>query len=345
MLLTKINILLFLNVSLFQILIDLGSPAVALAQTNFKNLHSLEFVPLPLRPHYSRAREPNQITVAPDDMAGFKGAPNLDMVEELQTKEKKTIWRVHYGSDSLGRRLTKPIPKKANKFVVNLGCSFTWGEGVENEQTLSSYLQAALPRFKIYNYGVVGASPAVALGLLKSKQMRSQIEEPKGIFIFYFYPFQIARDNGAYPSGKWMAEAPHFYKSADGTLLREASLAEKFSARFKLFPFWDTWGKHFSGIARFLEPDLDAQWRYSCSLLKEIEAEVGRQFSGSHFLIVFSGEERHRCLDHFQGRLLELGPEFRVRSMFYQDGHPKAAYNQILSLKLLADPISTLLLN
>jgi len=78
-----------------------------------------------------------------------------------------TVYDVYYSSDEYGRRWSKEsIPdstgKKNNlvkKHAIFLGCSFTFGDGLNDSSTFPDIFEYFHPAFKSYNYGVTGYAP------------------------------------------------------------------------------------------------------------------------------------------------------------------------------------------
>jgi hypothetical protein len=120
---------------------------------------------------------------------------------------------VIYEIDSSQRRFTPADnAKHRQNFLLYFGCSFTFGEGVEQNETLP-YFTALLARdFSVYNYGVNGGSPSDALGLVTRRPFGSDVSEGRGIAIFAFIPEHLSRMLGGSDVG-WAEE--HLYYELD----------------------------------------------------------------------------------------------------------------------------------
>ena len=94
--------------------------------------------------------------------------PDLDdtfIIRGLLTGREKV--RARYRTDSFGRRLTgtKREPNR-KKNIIFLGCSFTYGFGVNDEATFPYRLREKTD-LNVYNYGISGSSPSLTLKILR----------------------------------------------------------------------------------------------------------------------------------------------------------------------------------
>lgn len=93
------------------------------------------------------------------------GAPHIAWHSELKFNEK--LYDVHYFlDDNAHRRL--PVAPDAQNDLILFGCSFTFGHGLEEEQTWAWKLAKLLgPKWQLVNYGGNGYSPNHMLCLLE----------------------------------------------------------------------------------------------------------------------------------------------------------------------------------
>ncbi len=111
---------------------------------------------------------------------------------QKKAPDGKIIINHTYEIDEYKRRVTLPVVKKAENYLAYLGCSFAFGYGVKDDETLSSQTQKNLNNIRVYNYGVSGAGPIDALFRLKSIEP-SELTEKKGVFIYFFFREQVNR--------------------------------------------------------------------------------------------------------------------------------------------------------
>jgi len=95
-------------------------------------------------------------TYDPNYGLGIK--PNGMMRAKLDYKDHK-VFDVVYNTDQFGRRITPSVNydvENFKKFAIFLGCSFVWGVGVENNQTIPFEYSKIHPEYHVYNYGIPG---------------------------------------------------------------------------------------------------------------------------------------------------------------------------------------------
>ncbi|MEK7794954.1 MAG: hypothetical protein AAB353_10505 [Candidatus Hydrogenedentota bacterium] len=82
------------------------------------------------------------------DQLGYKPLPNADR-RAWRTFDGQTVFDVRYRTDAYGRRIT-PSPDGADRFLVFFGCSFVFGEGIAEDETLPAQTARLLPRVRAY---------------------------------------------------------------------------------------------------------------------------------------------------------------------------------------------------
>src|SRR5690606_24068826 len=126
----------------------------------------------------------------------FKLAPNVDDVFILRGAESaRTKYQVRYTTNRHGRRVTFSEDRAdAGLNILLLGCSITFGEGVNNEDAFPSKLGALLKE-RTYNLGVMGSSPSVALHtmLKKKEDFLASIAPGETIVIYNFIDDHLMR--------------------------------------------------------------------------------------------------------------------------------------------------------
>ena len=94
----------------------------------------------------------------PDPQLGYAPVANAK-VHSHMVRDGAEVYNVTYTLNDKGWRITPEAPE-ADTAILLFGCSFTFGEGLEDEQTLAWKLGEMLgPRYKVYNYGFSGYGP------------------------------------------------------------------------------------------------------------------------------------------------------------------------------------------
>ncbi|MES2528064.1 MAG: hypothetical protein V4598_13300 [Bdellovibrionota bacterium] len=239
--------------------------------------------PRPLSKDSKLMMEPNDFTktLSGRPLVPLKNGliPNLD--ETIVVKGKfsgKVKASSHVTTDSIGRRLTgNTSGSEKKKNIVFLGCSFTYGFGVNNEDTYP-YKVREKTGLNVYNYGISGTSPSLTLKILrylKGDYLKDMSKEDTTV-IYTLIPDHINRMIGTVLQFRHM---PGSFETAPYIFLKDNELEI-------LNSFADdrTYGKHilkflsrihlmkvfWVDIPRIGQEEIDLMAR----ILQEIEKEV-----------------------------------------------------------------------
>lgn len=125
--------------------------------------------------------------------------PNIHqrLVKTL-SRTGKVIYDVLLETDSVGRRLTPTNPQhKPDRHLIFYGCSYTFGEGVEPNQTLPFYAADATKKYRAYNLGMHGGSILEAWAYTNTLDRLRDIPEKKGAAVYVFFDDHLMRYKGA----------------------------------------------------------------------------------------------------------------------------------------------------
>ncbi|WP_373513300.1 hypothetical protein [Persicitalea sp.] len=135
------------------------------------------------------------------DTLGVAAKPNwhIDWVPEYKATRYDTVT---ISTDSLGRRRT-PLTDSLfrNRYAIFLGCSYTYGDGVSDNQTLPYYFQANSSSYRAYNYGFLAYSPLHALARLQQQDLERQIPQKDGFAVFTLIDDHLDR---VIPATRWI---------------------------------------------------------------------------------------------------------------------------------------------
>jgi hypothetical protein len=156
-----------------------------------------------------------------DDVVGPKGAPNV-RVRSIKKVDGNVIYDATYTTDEFGRRATYASPPAGReKFLAFFGCSYTFGEGLPDDETLPWKVAAMAPKYRVYNYGCSGYGPQQVLAKLDSGEFRREVTEPSGTLVYVFIPNHVRRAIGSMPvATKWGRTFPNYVFDADHNLVR-----------------------------------------------------------------------------------------------------------------------------
>ncbi|MEL6255440.1 MAG: hypothetical protein AAFR87_25765, partial [Bacteroidota bacterium] len=108
---------------------------------------------------------------------------------EVQINQAKP-YQVRHGSDSLRITHPSPLPDSLPEIFL-LGCSYTYGMGVNDEDSFPYLLQEAFPTYRVKNFGVPGFGSVQSYLQLKAELKKGN--RPK-IVILNLVEFHLAFD-------------------------------------------------------------------------------------------------------------------------------------------------------
>ena len=140
-------------------------------------------------------------------------------------EDNQVIYDVTYTIDEHKRRST-PIQdiSKTDKFAVFFGGSFTFGEGVEDNQTLPYYFGVFSQHYHPYNYGFHGHGPAEMLAKLETGDLPKEVSEKRGVLIYSFIDNHVHRTIGSmYFVTDWGWHKPYYHLTSNDEIVRKGS--------------------------------------------------------------------------------------------------------------------------
>jgi len=131
--------------------------------------------------------------VLPDAELGGVPAPDFRQ-EASETIGNNYVFKdVVYTTDHKGRR-SCPEVKQAKKHALFFGCSFTWGHGMRDDQTMPYCFQdMAGGEYQSYNYGFIGWGAAEMHHFLRDGAALDDVRQKEGIAVYDFIGDHISR--------------------------------------------------------------------------------------------------------------------------------------------------------
>ena len=278
-----------------------------------------------------------------------KARPSGDYpVAEVRTKTGEKIYEVVYHVDSHGRRIT-PVPEHSGrtKHLIFFGCSFMYGEGLQENETLPAQLAARLLDYTPYNYGFHGHSPAEMLTKIRSGTLPPEVPEREGDLIYLFMDAHISRAIGSLQIvTSWGKNRPYYRLGPHDEVIRQGDFS---TGRPVLQWFYELLAK--SRLVRALRIDLppvttERHLRLVARLIEESFTAYHHQFPNSRaYLVIYPGTRYGTTLGKtlaakgitvldYSGLFPDQKPEYILAP---EDRHPNARAWQVLSERLATD--------
>ena len=257
------------------------------------------------------------------------------------------IYDVEYAIDDRQRRITPVSAGQArSRFLLFFGGSCTFGEGLEQAETLPSLVAKRAPSHMPYNYGFHGYGPQQLLARLESESIADDVEEDDGILVYLFIDSHVNRAIGSLViyTG-WAHAAPYYEIDASGQPARRGNLT---TGRPVTSLFYSLVGR--SQVLRYFNVEMplvitDSHVEHTAQIFARSAALFREQFRSRRFVVVmFPGSS-------LAGRLGAALDRQGVESLDYsqlldysqakyhlpEDWHPTAEANEVIAEQLAAD--------
>jgi hypothetical protein len=257
------------------------------------------------------------------------------------------VYDVHYSIDALGRRIT-PATGTAPRstFLLFAGCSVTFGEGVEDSETLPNFAAELAPEVRVYNYGFHGYGPQQLLVRLETQDLRAQVAEAAGTLVYLFIDAHVNRAIGSMVvyTG-WADTAPYYSSGPEGALVRHGTLT---TGRPLTSIVYSVLGR--SEVLKHWHRDVplvitDGHIYLTASILASSAQRFREQFPGGRFVVAIFPGSTHaprlkRALDRHGVEFLDYSALFDHADPAYaivNDWHPTPRAHRRLAEQLVTD--------
>jgi hypothetical protein len=160
-----------------------------------------------------------------DPDLGYRHKPSVK-VEVRKKHGGGVLYDVSYTTDKYSRRIT--VPKNdGEKALIFMGCSYTFGSGVNDDQTLPSQVAALMPEYQVVNYGQDGIGAQHICELLRTKAIHTQGIAKKAAVIYAFLHVHIRRAIGVEPITRAFGKNFPWYLLEDGKLVRKGRFSDR----------------------------------------------------------------------------------------------------------------------
>jgi hypothetical protein len=287
-----------------------------------------------------------------DDLLGIALKPDSRVTCTKKRADGKVIFKATYSTDARGRRAT-PVESAAtrNRYLLFFGCSFIFGEGLNDDETLPYYVGRLAACYRPYNYGVIGYGPQQMLAMLEEGGLRKQIPQRKGALIYSYMGEPVAghidRAIGSLHIFGWASRFPHYFIGPDGELTRDGNFRTGRPIRSLTYR-----ALRKSAIVRTL--GLNHPFRINeghveltARIIEESRRIYQEDFLSDDFYVVILPGAVKRTSDMLIAKLKESGVrvlDYRDRSEFSapeyriaEDEHPSKRWNQRMAALIVKD--------
>ena len=168
----------------------------------------------------------------PDDVLGTVPARQAQG-HSVGYEHGKVVYDVTYTINADGLRIAPPlIVANPASSILFFGCSFTFGEGLSDEQTMpyQTGLQSG-GQYPIYDFSLHGYAPNQMLAAIESGKVRQVVHTRPRYIIYSALPDHIARVAGKVPYGK---HSPRYLLRSDGSVQLDGHFDDEAKSRSRL---------------------------------------------------------------------------------------------------------------
>lgn len=289
-----------------------------------------------------------EYSFADDPVLGYRFKP-CARFHSIKKVAEDTLYNVAYNINCNGTRFAGN--SSGSKHLLFFGGSFTFGEGLNDTQTLPWLMGEQLPQIETYNLGGPGYGPQQMLSMLETGFLDTVVSQPEGMAVYVLLPEHVNRSAGSpYVIYYWGENMPCYQ-------LEEDSLVKHHSFKTAM-PFKTFWYKSLGaiGLMNFKSIAFPAIEQQDIDLLVAILDEARNTYKthypkGDFRVLCYPSEvllpEYERIISGLQEhdiKLLDYRELFPLDSVhtISGDGHPTELTNREIT-KALSQDIGTLL--
>ncbi|MBX9767435.1 MAG: hypothetical protein K2X47_09215 [Bdellovibrionales bacterium] len=264
----------------------------------------------------------------------------------LMKKDGQVIYDVESLTDGYSRRIT-PGKTHGKNHILFFGCSYVFGEGVRQDETLPYFTAENSKDTIAYNYAFGGWGPNNNLARMQLPFGPGEVPEVTGLGVYVFLDFHIHRAIAALSTARFTHNFPRFVLSEDNQVIRSGFNRTDDPLRFHIYEWLTN-----SWIAQKLKLDWplvlqEKHYAYTARLIQQLKNEYQKKFPGQRFLVVLYPQSKTRVqmsqefqklnveyLDYSQINLkAALGRDDAIP----YDGHPTALAHEWMAKKMTQD--------
>lgn len=284
----------------------------------------------------------------PDDLLGYTVKPDAQ-ITSIKKAGDDIIYDVTYTLDAHHRRLT-PVdnPAARDKFLLFFGDSFTFGEGVADDETLPFYVAQQATTYQPYNYGLSGYGPQQMLAKLQSDTLPQEVNEATGAAIYIFIDAHVERAIGSmYVYNAWGDQMPFYTTTWGGDLVRRGNFK---TGRPLVSALYELLAQ--SEIARYYQLNIPgtlrpAHYQQAARIIIAARDTFQQTYQSDQFYVVIypdEGDYFEDIIPYFEAanlnilnydEFMKLDPDQGLS--IAGDGHPTGKANQIVAEKIVVD--------
>lgn len=280
-----------------------------------------------------------------DEHLGYKPKPDTSHTG-VRIVNGKIIYSIKFNTDANSLRIT-PIDstKPRTQYAQFYGCSMTFGEGVQSNETLPYYFGKYNSTYHPYNFAYSGYGPHQMLARLESGSPKNIVKESAGIAFYIYINDHVNRAIGTMTNyGYNGGNAPYFHEVGNG--LKHDGLF-KDARRIRSW-FYEILLK--SNILKLFKIGYpftisEADYELTAEIMAQASRDYKKQFGNDNFYVIIypttvDSSLIIRLLKQKGVKVLDYSKLFNPTDKKYAipyDEHPTALANEVLIKHLVKD--------
>ena len=286
----------------------------------------------------SRANFSSFLVANRNPIFGFMYPPD-SIIQHSQWIEGHKWFENVYFTDQYSRRIT-PVKKEIekNKFAIFFGCSYVFGWGLGEKETLPFYFTNYAKEYMPYNYAGNAYGPQNMLAILQKRPVKAEIPEKEGIVVYVYMYDHINRLTGALNvSLRGFNSLPYYFIDSNDKLVNKGLHSQRAIVKY----IYNWLGKSQTIRYFFTAPSTNAHHTdKEIELFARVMAEsrdiCKKNLGTGKFYVVFVNDPE----PEIKARLDKYGVmslHENIQAPTYPDGHPRAEYNNQLARAIAKD--------
>lgn len=265
-------------------------------------------------------------------------------------------YEVEHTIGDIGSRIDLFKNKDADKHLLAVGDSQTFGVGVQDSEVYSNLLANKLQgsNIRVYNLGFRGWGPANNYLLFDKKlfDIKKYINEKSGTFVYLFTPELVERDSGTSSVFGYLYGTLAFYEERNGEFVTDGMFEDSFKTSFDRFIASLGYTDKYDKLKQRVLPDIinRVSWRRmyekTAKIFLQMQRDYLRSFPGSKFIILvcdyrFKNDKLlNEVFDRFELNYIDYRNEKSClgdRNYFFSENHLSQNGHRNITDKILRD--------
>lgn len=280
-----------------------------------------------------------------DKDLGYKPKPDTTHTG-IRTKDGQIIYRVKYSTDTNSLRVTPlDTTKPRTKYAQFYGCSMTFGEGVQSNETLPYYFAKFDSTYRPYNFAYSGYGPHQMLARLETENVKKIVKENSGIAFYIYINDHVNRVLGTLTNfGYNGGEVPYYYEV--NNQLKHNGLI-KDARKFRSWIFRQLLKSNILKLFKIGYPFkiTEKDYELTAEVMAQASRDYKKQFGNDNFYVIIypttvDSSLIINLLKQKGVKILDYSKLFNPLEKKYAipyDEHPTALANEVLIKQLVKD--------